>query len=285
VKAIQSYLPSRDERERFRDALIHGVPALLVGPTGVGKTTLIEEEVARLGRSLITLGGHVDLDAGDLVGRLRFGPNGSEWHDGPLTFALRSGAVFYLDEISSVPDEVLKVAFSVLDHRRQLHLAHREIVDAAPGFAFVGAYNPGQRGTMSGLSPATRQRFRFIEIDYLRPDEEQTLIVTRTGVSPKRAEQLVECARVTRGRLDGRIAEGASTRLLLAAADELSRGFEFQTVRDETLVCALTDDPRTKKSLRETLGMITEFDALPEPPPAEEHVPPEDVYDGFEEAS
>ena len=80
---------------------------LLKGPTGCGKTRFVEHMSWLLARehgrgpdgSLITVSCHDDLTSADLVGRYLLSRDGTTWLDGPLTQAVRSGAICYLDEI------------------------------------------------------------------------------------------------------------------------------------------------------------------------------------------
>ena len=57
-----------DEVEVFRAAARRGLPVLLKGPTGCGKTRFVEAMAHELGRELITVAGHEDMTAADLVG-------------------------------------------------------------------------------------------------------------------------------------------------------------------------------------------------------------------------
>src|SRR5258708_8138641 len=72
---------------------------MLKGPTGCGKTRFVEHMAWRLGKPLITIAAHEDMTAADLAGRYLLEPSGTGWHDGPLTRAVRFGAICYLDEI------------------------------------------------------------------------------------------------------------------------------------------------------------------------------------------
>ena len=72
---------------------------LIKGPTGCGKTRFINHMAARLGRPVYTVACHDDLSAADLVGRHLIGDQGTYWSDGPLTRAVREGAICYLDEV------------------------------------------------------------------------------------------------------------------------------------------------------------------------------------------
>jgi len=93
------YRPIADEVDVFRAAAQRGLPVLLKGPTGCGKTRFVEAMAYDLGRTIYTVAGHEDLTAADLVGRFLLKGGETTWVDGPLTRAVREGAIAYLDEV------------------------------------------------------------------------------------------------------------------------------------------------------------------------------------------
>ena len=93
------YRAAGREVETFRAAARRGAPVLLKGPTGCGKTRFVEAMAHELGRELITVAGHEDMTSADLVGRFLLKGGETVWVDGPLTRAVRDGAICYLDEI------------------------------------------------------------------------------------------------------------------------------------------------------------------------------------------
>ncbi|HJQ33930.1 MAG TPA: AAA family ATPase, partial [Pyrinomonadaceae bacterium] len=93
------YLAVGREVELFEAANAARLPVMLKGPTGCGKTRFVEHMAWRLGRPLITVACHEDLSATDLVGRFLLEGEETVWHDGPLTAAVRGGAICYLDEV------------------------------------------------------------------------------------------------------------------------------------------------------------------------------------------
>ena len=93
------YLPQGQECAVFEAAFQNRLPLLLKGPTGCGKTRFVAHMAARLGRPLHTVACHDDLTAADLVGRYLLKGGETVWVDGPLTRAVREGAICYLDEV------------------------------------------------------------------------------------------------------------------------------------------------------------------------------------------
>jgi nitric oxide reductase NorQ protein len=143
------------------------LPLLLKGPTGCGKTRLVEHMAARLGRPLITVSGHDDLSAADLVGRHLIGGGDTRGCDGPLTRAVRQGAICYLDEVVEARKDTTVVLHPLADDRRMLPVERTgELLQAPPGFMLVLSYNPGYQNLLKGLKPSTRQRFVALTLDY-----------------------------------------------------------------------------------------------------------------------
>ena len=111
---------------------------LLKGPTGCGKTRFVEAMAYDLGRELVTVACHEDLTAADLVGRFLIQGGDTVWADGPLTRAVRNGAICYLDEVVEARQDTTVVIHPLSDHRRQLPIDRLGLtLDAAPGFCLV----------------------------------------------------------------------------------------------------------------------------------------------------
>ncbi len=114
------YLAQGDECDVFAAAAAHRLPVLLKGPTGCGKTRFVAHMAARLGRPLYTVACHDDLSAADLIGRYLLKGGETIWIDGPLTRAVREGAICYLDEVVEARKDVTVVLHPLSDDRRIL---------------------------------------------------------------------------------------------------------------------------------------------------------------------
>src|SRR5665213_1763145 len=114
------YVPVGDEEQVFKAACRQGLSVRLKGPTGCGKTRFVEAMAHDLDRSLITVSCHDDLTTADLVGRYLLEGGATRWVDGPLTRAVREGAICYLDEIVEARQDTVVVIHPLADHRREL---------------------------------------------------------------------------------------------------------------------------------------------------------------------
>ncbi len=138
IRAEPYYRPTGDEVELYRAAYAVRMPMMLKGPTGCGKTRFVEYMAWHLGRPLITIACHEDMTASDLVGRHLLDASGTRWQDGPLTLAVRFGAICYLDEIVEARQDTTVVLHPLADARRMLPLEKKgELVEAHPDFQLV----------------------------------------------------------------------------------------------------------------------------------------------------
>ena len=249
------YLAVGNEQEVFRSAHRHGLPILLKGPTGCGKTRFVEAMAHELGRPLVTVACHEDLTAADLVGRYLLEGGATVWADGPLTTAVRTGAICYLDEVVEARQDTTVVLHPVADHRRQLHLDRRgETLDAAEGFQLVVSYNPGYQSVLKDMKDSTRQRMVAIALGFPPPEVEEEVVVHETGVAPGIARRLVRLVHAIRS-LDGRqLREVPSTRTIVAAGLLVAAGLPLPDAARAAVVEPLTDDPVLIEGLLELVA-------------------------------
>ncbi|HPG25845.1 MAG: CbbQ/NirQ/NorQ/GpvN family protein [Spirochaetaceae bacterium] len=251
------YRPVADECEVFERAHALRTPLLLKGPTGCGKSRLVEHMAARLGRPLVTVACHDETSAVDLTGRYLLEGGDTVWQDGPVTRAVRSGAILYLDEFAEARSDVVVVVHPLADHRRQLHLDRRdETLEAPDEFMLVVSFNPGYQRGLKELKPSTRQRFVALSFDYPEPEVEREILIGETGVGADHARRLVALAGKLRGLETLGLAERPSTRLLVNAARLLEAGSPPRAACDHAIVEALTDDPEVAGGLRDLVALV-----------------------------
>lgn len=251
------YSPSGDEVALFEQAWRHQLPVLLKGPTGCGKTRFVTHMAARLGRPLYTVACHDDLTAADLVGRHLIKDDGTYWCDGPLTRAVREGAILYLDEVVEARKDTTVVLHPLTDDRRILPIERTgETLQAPPEFMLVVSYNPGYQNLLKGMKPSTRQRFVALGFDYPEPAREQRIVARESGIDAHWAARLVQLGQALRALKDHDLEEGASTRLLVYAATLIRAGLEPRVACRAALVEPLSDDPQTISALQEVVDAV-----------------------------
>lgn len=251
------YLPIGREVELFEAAYATRLPAMLKGPTGCGKTRFVEYMAWKLGRPLVTVACHEDLSATDLVGRFLLEGEETVWHDGPLTTAVRNGAICYLDEVVEARKDTVVIIHPLTDDRRRLPIEKRgTIIEAPPEFMLVVSYNPGYQSILKDLKQSTRQRFVSMEFDYPEPEQETEIVARESGVSEDVAKDLVTIGGKIRNLRGHGLEEGVSTRLLIYAGQLITKGIPAIEAAEVALVSPITDDKELQRSIHEIVTTI-----------------------------
>ncbi|MFL5562711.1 MAG: CbbQ/NirQ/NorQ/GpvN family protein [Gemmatimonadaceae bacterium] len=251
------YRPSGNEIEIFTHCHEQRLPVLLKGPTGAGKSRFIAHMAWRLKRPLITVACHDDLSASDLTGRYLIEGSETVWSDGPLTRAVRTGAICYLDELVEARQDTVVVVHPLTDDRRVLPLDKTgELLEAAPGFLLVASYNPGYTRALKDLKPSTRQRFVTIDFDFPAPALEREVVMHEGGVDRATAASLVEIAGKIRNLRGEGLVEGPGTRLLVSAARLIARGTAPIEACRVAIAGPLTDDPELQGAIGDVIQAL-----------------------------
>lgn len=253
------YLPSGNEQTIFQAAARQGLPVLLKGPTGCGKTRFVQSMAEALGRPLFTVACHEDLTAADLVGRFLLQGGETRWVDGPLTRAVREGGICYLDEVVEARADTTVVIHPLADHRRELNIERiGETMQAPPNFMLVLSYNPGYQSVLKDLKPSTRQRMVAIELNYPSAEIERRILQQETGASTELADRLVRMGQAIR-QLEGEgLAEVASTRALVSTAALVQAGVSLEDAASSAIALPLSDDPTMTRQLRALIQRYVE---------------------------
>ena len=250
------YTTIGSEETVFKAAYRQGLALVLKGPTGCGKTRFVEAMAYDLGRPLITVACHDDLTTADLVGRYLLKGDETVWVDGPLTRAVREGAICYLDEVVEARQDTTVVLHPLADHRRQLPIERLGVtLDAAPGFGLVVSYNPGYQSVLKDLKDSTRQRMVAIEFGFPAPDVEEGIVVHEAGIDSATAAELVRLGQAIRRLETGGLREVASTRVLIAAGRLVAEGLTMPEAARAAIAGPLTDDVAVGRALGEMIDI------------------------------
>lgn len=141
-------------------------PVWVTGLAGNGKTMMFEQVCAELERPFMRINFTVETDESDLLGGFRLVNGETVYEEGPLTLAMRQGAVTLLDEVDLGHTNKIMCMQSILEGK-PVHLkAKNEYVYPAPGFQIFATSNTKGRGSDDGkfaganmINEAMRDRF------------------------------------------------------------------------------------------------------------------------------
>jgi cobaltochelatase CobS len=225
--------------ERFGDILqdiVENRRVLLIGHTGAGKTSLIEQVAARTQHGVLRANMNGQTTIGDFVGFWTVKGGETLWVDGVLPTALREGLWLVVDEIDFAEPSILAVLTAVLEPHGRLLLKEKgnELVAPHPSFRLFATANAV--GAMSVyrhlyqganlMNEAFLDRWRVYLMNYLSPEEEAEVLMRTLGARFTRpmAQTLAAIAadcRAAFARED--LASAFSTRRLLDWADLMLR--------------------------------------------------------------
>ena len=265
---------------------VAGRTLLIHGPTGCGKSSLVEQLCARLGRDLYRMPCHGKLEFGDLTGQLTVLADGStKFVHGPLPRAMLNGSVLLLDEVNFIPPSVVGALNTVLDGGPLLLSETGELIRPHSDFRICATGNAIDRGDDSSLYKGTQsmnlalmQRFLALKADYL-PVLEEAAMLNRavSGLPSKVIEILAETASDVRAAFkSGDIESTVSTRTLVKWAKVLQARSTVLLDRPEeeikfALQFVLTDLLKTEDAkaiegtlTRRTAGLVLNPAAQPD---------------------
>ncbi len=250
------YTTVKNEEEIFKKCHQAKLPLILKGPTGCGKSRFVDAMAFDLKLPIITVACNEDTSATDLIGRFLIKGNETVWQDGPLTRAVKTGALLYLDEVVEAREDVIVLIHSLSDYRRILYIdATSESIHAPDSFQLILSYNPGYQKSFKDLKPSTKQRFVSIEFDYAKPDIEAKIVMAESGLEERMSKSLVMLANKIRALHELSLAESVSTRLLVNAAILIKSGVEARSACEVAISNSLSDDRDVIKAINELVSL------------------------------
>jgi len=240
----------------FKKCFENNLPLIVKGPTGCGKSQYVLHMAEVLQRPIIKVSCNEDTTAADLLGRFVIQNMETVWQDGPVTRAVRLGAILYLDEIAEAREDVIVALHPLTDHRREIYLDRtNETLSAPKEFFCVASYNPGYQRGLKELKPSTRQRFVSIALTYPEPKIESEILSVLSEVDSDSSINLVKLATKIRGVPQLGLKETVSTRLLVHAARLIRSGMSARLACRVAIAEPLTDDPKVVQSLVDMIAL------------------------------
>ncbi|NQX98099.1 MAG: CbbQ/NirQ/NorQ/GpvN family protein [Flavobacteriales bacterium] len=240
----------------FEHLYKNNLPLLLKGPTGTGKSRFVEYMAHKMDKKLYTVACHEETSATDLIGRYIIKGAETVWIDGPMTKAVREGALLYLDEVAEARPDIIVALHSLTDHRRTLFIDKTgETIKAEDEFMLIATYNPGYQKGFKELKPSTRQRFVSMSFVYPENKIETEILVNETGIGEDVAKKLVKMGAKIRNLTELGLAETVSTRLLVDAAILINSGLPNRLACNVAIAEPLTDDEDTVEALKDLISL------------------------------
>lgn len=200
VPKIDSYYEF--EADRMRDLTmfwVGGFRSLLIeGDPSAGKSSLIEQWHARLNVPLYKVACTPTTENYRLIGQFLPTSDGTlRWHDGPVTRACREGTSVLLDEYNTLDAGEATALNLVLEGNSFTIPETGETIEPARTTRFFATQNSVDSATaVAGRNiqdVANEDRFFYMEVDYLRPDLEESLVLRSllAGSIPKSTAETI----------------------------------------------------------------------------------------------
>ena len=230
-------------------------PVFVTGLSGNGKTTMVEQAAAKLGRECIRVNISIETDEDDLIGGNTLQDGNVIYREGPVLMAMRRGAVLLIDEIDRGSNKLMCLQ-SILEGKPYFNKKTGEMIYAEKGFTIVATANTKGRGTEDGrfiaaqiLDDAFLERFPItVEQEFPSPVIEKKIIANKMEffgkVDTEFADKLISWAEVIRKTFEeGGVDEIISTRRLVNIVQAYSI---FNNREDAITYCINRFDDDTK---------------------------------------
>jgi MoxR-like ATPase len=179
--------PPQGYLEKLAYGVVHNLPVLLIGETGVGKTMSVRylASLTNNGLRRVNLNGATTVD--EFLGKLLINEQGTYWVNGVLVDAMLAGDWILLDEINACLPEIAFSLHSLLDDDRMVVLMEYDgrIVRPHPDFRLFASMNPSEEGRYGGtktLNEALLDRFPVVvRMNYLPEAEEIEAVISQSG--------------------------------------------------------------------------------------------------------
>lgn len=209
--ADKKYVVQQKEAAELVAAIIDNDKVLMSGPTGSGKSSLVKYVCAKMGLPFIRVNMSADVESSQLFGTLTLKDGATVFEDGPITEAVRKGALLLIDEWELMPPEISMGLQNLLEDGGFLYLkempgkSEDKMLLPHPNFRIVCAGNTLGQGDDSGgfsgtfvQNTATLDRFTCtIHVGYLSQHHEVS-ILKEYGVESSVAKNMVKLATLVR---------------------------------------------------------------------------------------
>jgi MoxR-like ATPase len=242
-------------------------PVYVTGLSGNGKTMMIEQACAELGREYLRIQITPETDEDDLIGGFRLVNGETIFSKGPVIKAMEAGAILLIDEIDRGSNKLMALQ-GILEGKPVLIKKTGELVNPAPGFNIIATSNTKGKGSEDGrfiaatiIDEAFLERFTItIEQPYPNATIEKKIILKHmelfNSVDDDFAETLTKWSATIRKTFeDGGVEDIISTRRLCHIVQTFAI---FQNRKKAIELCVSRFDDDTSAAF---LDLYTKIDA------------------------
>ena len=262
-------------------------PSYISGPTGNGKSTMVEQICAKHKRPLIRVNLNMMTDEEQLIGSKTLVDGNVQIVEGPVLIAMRTGCTLLLDEIDAGSANTLLCLQPILEGKPYYFKLKNEMIVPAAGFNMIATANTKGKGSDDGryigtniLNEAFLERFAVtFEQEYPNAKVEvkiiKNLMETYACVDEEFADTLVKWAEAIRRTFDdGGVDETITTRRMT----HIVRAFAiFKDRKKAVELCCNRFDSATKTAFQDLFEKVSnpvaEPVAAPQEAPATNEVP------------
>jgi hypothetical protein len=248
-------------------------PTYISGLSGNGKTFMVEQACAKVGKEFIRVQINPETDEDDLLGGFRLINGETVFSKGPVLKAMENGAILLLDEIDRATNKIMCLQ-GILEGKPVLVKKTGEVIEPADGFNVIATANTKGKGSDDGrftaasiIDDAFLERFT-ISVDQKFPGIgiEKKIIIKHMEkfnyVDEDFAEKLVLWADIIRKTFyDDGVDEVISTRRLC----HIIQTFSIFQKRDKAIdLCISRFDDDTKDAFLDLYSKVDADDYNPE---------------------
>ena len=256
-------------------------PVFITGLSGNGKTTMVEQVCAALKRECIRVNISIETDEDDLIGGNTLVDGNVVYREGPVSIAMKRGAVLILDECDRGSNKLMCLQ-AILEGKPYFNKKTGEVIHPAPGFNIVATANTKGQGMGDGkymsaqiLDDAFLERFAVtIEQEYPTSKVEKKIIMKKMQrvekVDEDFADKLVQWSDIIRKTFkEGAIDDLISTRRL----EHIVNAFAMFGDRMKAInLCIARFDEETKTSFLDLYTKVDSGVTMPSADQAEEEM-------------
>ena len=196
-------------------------PTFITGLSGNGKTMMVEQACAKLGREYIRVQITPETDEDDLIGGFRLLDGDTVFNKGPVIKAMERGAILLIDEIDRGSNKIMCLQ-GVLEGKPVMIKKTGQVIKPANGFNVVATANTKGQGSEDGrFVSATIIDEAFLERFIITMEQPYPNVSTERKIIDKHMEKF-SCS------------DSSFTETLVTWAETIRKTFEDGGV-DETI--------------------------------------------------